>query len=224
MSLFLVLLTFAVLIILDLVKSSRRGTRLATSTMKQPRKDEGNAERYYHPGHLWVLVRSSEEVTVGVDDFAQRVVGRLSSIKLPEQGTRVQQGQPFVTLRHGEKTLTQVAPVSGVVREVNSKLMNDPTIVNSSPIQRGWIAKIVPTNLEVECRNLLRGISAAHWEEAVRNQLIQRFLSSVQPVLQDGGMIADNISDLLSLGDWEGFVNEFFPNTATWNDENKTKN
>ena len=219
MSLFLVLLTFVVLIILDLVKSARKQAVQGAARSKGASQSRAVAERYFHPGHSWVLVNSPREVTVGVDDFAQKVIGRLSSIILPSQGTRVQQGQSFVTLQRGRRALTQVAPVSGIITDVNASVLNDPSVVNASPLHHGWIAKIAPSNLEVERRNLLKGISASHWEEAIRNQLVQRIFSSVQPVLQDGGKIVDNVSDLITDEEWQGFVDEFFPAAVNRNED-----
>jgi glycine cleavage system H lipoate-binding protein len=224
MSLLLVLITLAVFIALDLAKSSRRRAILGKSPITDSRQRMPVAERYYHPGHSWVVVTSSDEVTIGVDDFAQKVIGHLSNIQLPEPGTRVQQGQAYATLRRGGKSLPQVAPISGVITAVNQRVSKNPTLVNASPFDRGWIMKIAPSNLALECRNLLRGISATQWEEAVRNQLNQWFSPSLHPVLQDGGMIIDNVSDLMSDEDWHDFVIDFFPIAETHGNENQTKN
>jgi glycine cleavage system H protein len=224
MSLLLVLITLAVFIALDLAKSSKRRAILEKSSLIDSRQRVPVAERFYHPGHSWAVVNASDEVTIGVDDFAQRVIGHLSNIHLPEPGTRVQQGQAYATLRRRGKSLPQVAPVSGVITVVNEKVSKNPTLVNASPFDRGWIMKIAPSNLALECRNLLRGISATQWEEAVRNQLNQWFSPSLHPVLQDGGMIIENVSDLMSDEDWHDFVEDFFPISEARSNDNQTKN
>jgi len=172
-------------------------------------------ERYFHPGHSWVLAHSSEPVVVGVNDFSQRFIGRLDGIELPREGTFLRQGEAMVTLKHGDKSLTQVAPVSGVVVEVNHQLKNNPTTVNDSPLEKGWIAKISPRDLTLELRNLLRGVIADRWQESVRTLLVHWFSPQLGTVMQDGGRIVDNVSDLVDGKEWSSLVNDFFPHCSS---------
>jgi glycine cleavage system H lipoate-binding protein len=172
-------------------------------------------ERYFHPGHSWVLVRSSEPVVVGVNDFSQRFIGRLDGIELPREGSFLRQGEAMVTFKHGDKSLTQVAPVSGVVVEVNAHLKSNPSIVNDSPLEEGWIAKISPRDLTLELRNLLRGVIADRWQESVRTLLVHWFSPQLGTVMQDGGGIVDNVSDLVDSKEWRLLVNDFFPHCSS---------
>ena len=172
-------------------------------------------ERYFHPGHSWVLVRSSEPVVVGINDFSQRFIGTLDGIELPRVGSFLRQGEAMVTLKHGDKSLTQVAPVSGVVVEVNNHLKNNPSTVNDSPFERGWIAKISPRDLTLELRNLLRGVIADRWQESVRTLLVNWFSPQLGTIMQDGGGIVDNVSDLVDNKEWRLLVNDFFPHCSS---------
>lgn len=178
-------------------------------------------DRYFHPGHSWVLVRSSSPVVVGVNDFSQRFIGRLDGIALPREGSFLRQGEAMVTLKHGDKSLTQVAPVSGVVVEVSNSLKNNPSAVNDSPLEGGWIAKISPRDLTLELRNLLRGVTADRWQESVRTLLVHWFSPQLGTVMQDGGGIIDNVSDLVDSKEWSLLVNDFFPHcNSTVNNNN----
>jgi glycine cleavage system H protein len=162
-----------------------------------------------------VLVRSSEPVVVGINDFSQRFIGRLDAIELPREGLFLRQGEAMVTLKHGDKTLTQVAPVSGVVVEVNNLLKSNPSMINDSPLEKGWIAKISPRDLTLELRNLLRGVIADRWEESVRSLLVHWFSPQLGTVMQDGGRIVDNVSDLVDSKEWRLLVNDFFPHCSS---------
>jgi glycine cleavage system H protein len=168
-------------------------------------------ERYFHPGHCWALVKTPQLATVGIDDFAQHLIGAVDAVEFPPEGYTVYQGQPVITLRHGTKTLTQVAPISGVVERINRRLATHPTLVNRSPYDRGWVLRMVPTNLRNDIHNLLRGGVAERWQEAVRIQLIKWFSPKLGTVLQDGGEFVANISDLLTDREWEQLLHEFFP-------------
>ena len=167
-------------------------------------------ERYFHRGHSWALVQSSKEVIAGVDDFSQRFIGKLDSIDLPRAGSVLRQGETMVTMKHGDKSLSSVAPVSGTVIEINSRLKDNPAIINDFPLEKGWIVKIAPYDLALELRILFKGVIADRWQEAVRAQLIHWFSPRFGTVMQDGGEIVDSVSDLVNDEEWHVLVNEFF--------------
>ena len=191
--------------------SKKVSTGLLTQPVpSQPAKAD-SIERYFHPGHSWALVQSSRPVIVGINDFAQRFIGKIDSVELPKVGAYVRQGDPMVTLRHGEKALTQVAPITGVVLEVNADLNDSPSSINTSCLEKGWIAKISARDLTVEIRNLLKGVAATRWQEAVRMQLVHWFSPRLGTVMQDGGDLVNNVSDLVNNEEWHSLVNDFFP-------------
>jgi glycine cleavage system H protein len=224
MSLVLALLTLGVFILLELVKRSRKKSAVSENSTAAQLSIPKPIERFYHPGHSWALVESDDEVIVGADDFAQRALGRLSGIQLPQLWTRVQQGEVYATLVRGEKSLPQAAPVSGMVVGVNRKLEETPDLINASPFDQGWIAKIAPMKLSLEVRNLLKGLVAERWEEAVRSHLVQWFSSPAQPLLQDGGKVVAGVSDLLTDDEWQRFTEEFFSIGKTNRNNNLSKN
>jgi glycine cleavage system H protein len=215
-SFILILLTIAVFIILELVRSSRK--RVGEEQHAKPAEASASArivERYFHPAHSWVLTSKSDAVVVGVDDFAQKMIGTIETIDLPPLGQPLTQGQVLATLRRGKKALAQVAPVSGVVVAVNDKLHRRPGLVNESPYDRGWIVKLAPASLNHDLRNLLKGSVAERWEEAVRSELVNWFAPRLGTVLQDGGGVINNVSGLVSEEEWERLVHEFFPVLAS---------
>ena len=216
MTIILVLVTLVVFLILGLLKSPSRKPETAEVKPSAANLSAIMFERYYHPGHSWALVSSAGEVTVGVDDFTQKAIGRLSKIELPALGVQVKQGEVYATLERGSKVLPQVAPLSGTIVGVNNKLASSPGVVNSSPLEKGWIARIAPTQLNLELRNLLKGVIADRWQEAVSSQVIHWFSTSLHPVLQDGGRIVDNVSDLMNDEEWRRFVQEFFSVETTY--------
>ncbi len=172
-------------------------------------------ERYFHPGHSWALVQPfAEEILVGVDDFSQRFIGSIESIQLPQAGSTIRQGEAMVTMKKGNKSLSQVAPISGVIAEVNTRVTATPSIVNDSPLEKGWLLKIVPRELSVELHNLLHGVAADRWQDGVRSHLIHWFAPKVGLVMQDGGRMIDSVSDQVSNEEWRMLSEEFFPNCS----------
>jgi glycine cleavage system H protein len=51
------------------------------------------------------------------------------------------------------------APISGKVESTNQELEDTPELINESPYEKGWICKIVPSHLEEELKNLMKGES-----------------------------------------------------------------
>lgn len=168
-------------------------------------------ELLFHPGHSWAQVRDAQTVAVGVDDFTQRFMGSVEAVRVKERGILIQQGEALATLRHKGRELTVVAPVSGVLTETNGDVLENPRVLNESPYERGWLAQIKPSRLEVELRNLLRGAAAERWREGLQAQMASWFAPKLGMVLQDGGEWADNLSDLLTDDEWKQLARTLYP-------------
>ena len=106
--------------------------------------------------HEWLRV--NEEVKggaiIGISDFAQEQLGDIVSIELPKSGGIFRQGQTIAIIDSVKASSDIYAPVSGEIIEVNEDLIEKPELINQSPYDSGWIAKIKPSNLE-EFENLL---------------------------------------------------------------------
>ncbi len=116
---------------------------------------------YYTQEHEWVRMEG-RLARVGITDFAQKKLGEVVYLELPEVGKRVRQlsepKTPDMELGVVEsiKAVSVIySPLSGTVREVNRELASKPELVNSDPYGRGWICVLEPENLEAELRNLL---------------------------------------------------------------------
>ncbi len=207
----LVILTLIVCLAIDFVRSRRAEESTA---VRQPVSLVPSAtailERYFHPGHTWARLEGASSATVGVDDIARGFIGTPESIEIAAKGTTVRQGEAMVKLRRGSRTLSLVAPISGVLLETNPGLTARPSLLKESPFEKGWVAKIAPLNLALELHNLLRGPLADKWREGVRAQLASWFAPKLGFVLQDGGELVDNFSELLSDKDWEELAENLF--------------
>lgn len=180
-------------------------------------------QRFFHPGHMWALEQKSEVMTIGTDDFAQKFIGTIENVQLPKAGSTVRQGEEIVEFRHKNKTLKQVAPISGVIIAVNKNLHHSPSLINDSPLEKGWIAKISPTDFAREKRNLLKGRVAERWLDAIRAELIH-FFAPQHFALQDGGNIIKNFSDHISDEEWLRLQNEFFPSVYSAGNKQENNN
>jgi glycine cleavage system H protein len=104
----------------------------------------------YTRTHEWVRVEGDVAV-VGVTDFAQSELGDITYLELPEPGTVVKQGESMGVIESVKAASDIYAPVSGEVVEVNRSVVDSPELVNKSPYDEAWLAKIrlsAPEKLE----------------------------------------------------------------------------
>lgn len=88
---------------------------------------------YYHLGHSWVKVESGNTVTVGMDDFAQKLVGDIEKINLPAISSPTLQGEKGWSLNIDERKFDMISPVSGEILSVNREAKESPEKANIDP-------------------------------------------------------------------------------------------
>jgi glycine cleavage system H protein len=86
----------------------------------------------YTNDHEWVSVSGSRG-RVGITDFAQRQLGDIVFVELPEAGRAVTQGQGCGTIESVKAVSELYSPVSGTVVEVNPAATSKPETVNTDP-------------------------------------------------------------------------------------------
>ena len=112
------------------------------------------AELQYTKEHEWAQV-DENIVTIGITEFAQDSLGEFVYVELPEEGQKVNQGEPFGVIESVKAVSDLFAPVSGTVIEVNMSLTDDPSVLNDDPVNNGWLIRI-EMDTEKELANLMR--------------------------------------------------------------------
>jgi glycine cleavage system H protein len=164
---------------------------------------------YYHQGHSWVIPQGAELVKVGVDDFAQRLVGSTNTISLPKVGSRIEQGDVGWKLGIDSKTIDMLSPVTGDVVAVNKDIVKNPLLINEDPYGKGWLLMVKPDNQHATVKNLLTGKLATAWMENTADTLRERMEGELGVVYQDGGLPVSGIAKALSPDAWDTMAGEF---------------
>uniref|UniRef100_A0A7J3ZLH8 Probable glycine cleavage system H protein n=1 Tax=Fervidicoccus fontis TaxID=683846 RepID=A0A7J3ZLH8_9CREN len=112
------------------------------------------SDRYYTSSDEWVKIEHNK-ARIGVTDYAQKQLKDIVGVELCEVGRKVRQGEVIATLDSIKATAEVYAPLAGTIEEVNERLVDAPELINNDPYGDGWIAVIVPSNLEEEKRKLL---------------------------------------------------------------------
>lgn len=217
MTILLVILTFAVFIAADALLTKRKeAAAVAGAPSPAPAAPEPAwvagyklpADRYYHRGHTWARPEG-DTVVVGLDDFAQRLVGQVKAVALPAVGDWLRQGEVAFGLGDDGRAADLVSPVEGEVVAVNRDLLRQPGLAADDPFGRGWVLKVRPSGLIANLRNLLSGSLARRWMEDCREALDLRLMALSGSVLQDGGVPVGDFARHVPAEDWRRLVHEF---------------
>ena len=86
-------------------------------------------ELLFHKEHAWIKVE--EEIgTIGISDFAQKQLGDILYVDIPDEGTEVVAGKEFGQIESAKSMSSLVAPVSGEVIEAHEFSDDDPEIIS----------------------------------------------------------------------------------------------
>ncbi|OGX10156.1 MAG: glycine cleavage system protein H [Omnitrophica WOR_2 bacterium GWA2_37_7] len=107
----------------------------------------------YTKDHEWVLVED-DIATIGITDYAQSSLGDITFIELPSVGDEAEQFGEIVSVESVKAASDVFSPISGRVVEINTELETDPALINRSPYEKGWLAKIEIADKE-ELSNLM---------------------------------------------------------------------
>lgn len=221
MTVIMVLLTFAIFLAIDYVRSRNKvGSRQEVHSVLSKTEShvvpevvagfEVPANVRYHAGHTWALSESRELVRVGIDDFASKLIGKIESISLPQRGRWVRQGQKIWTIFRDGKSVDMVSPIEGTISDVNEDVVKNPELARKDPYGEGWLVTVQAPDSKINFRNLLGGSLARLWTESAALQLRNRIPAMAEALAQDGGVAVDDITAHLPDEDWAELTREFF--------------
>lgn len=96
---------------------------------------------HFSEDHEWVRVEDGIG-TVGVTQYAQKALGDIVYVELPETGATLKKGGEAGVVESVKAASEVYAPVSGEVVGVNDSLPDSPAKVNEDPEGEAWFFKI----------------------------------------------------------------------------------
>jgi glycine cleavage system H lipoate-binding protein len=156
---------------------------------------------FVHSGHTWAKLGPSGAVQVGLDGFAQGILGRVDRYVLPVDGANLRQGEPAFAVLQAGKRIEFVSPVDGVVCAVNERINVDPAEARKEPYEKGWAFMLRPSNLSRDLKKLRIGAEASAWlAREARSFTEFLFLHRAAPAevgatLADGGIHAEGVME-----------------------------
>jgi glycine cleavage system H protein len=95
----------------------------------------------YTEQHEWARLEG-DVVTVGITDYAQKQLGDITYVELPEVDDELTKSEEACSIESVKAAASVYAPAGGTVTEVNEALDDDPSLVNTDPQGDGWIFKM----------------------------------------------------------------------------------
>ena len=206
----LVVLTVLGCIAVDLVLKRREKAAAEARLVREPSAlfptltaQELPGGLFVHGGHTWAKLDSSGAVQVGLDGFAQGILGRVDRFELPPDGATLRQGEPAFAVLQSGKRIEFVSPVDGVVCAVNLRINDNLPAARKEPYEKGWAFAIRPSNLTRNLKTLRIGAEATEWL-AKEARSFSEFLvlhraipQEVGATLPDGGTHVEGIMETM---------------------------
>ena len=119
---------------------------------------------HYTQSHEWVRI-DGEIGTIGITDHAQKELGEIVYLELPEVGHVYNADEEFGTVESVKAVSELFIPISGEIVEVNRSAIAEPGIVNDDPFGDGWLIKLKVTT-DDEIRKLMTADEYADYVQA----------------------------------------------------------
>lgn len=100
-------------------------------------------ELKYTKSHEWTR-KDHDRMIVGITEYAQHEISDVVFVELPHVGQEVKQGKSVSIVESVKAAFDIYAPVSGVIKAINTTLESNPALVNSDPYGKGWLFELTP--------------------------------------------------------------------------------
>ena len=99
---------------------------------------------HYTEEHEYVRKTDLGLIEVGITDYAQGELGDVVYVELPKVGTKLAKHDVFGTIEAVKAVSELFSPIAGEVAETNSRLDQEPALVNTDPYKDGWMIRLKP--------------------------------------------------------------------------------
>ncbi len=164
-------------------------------------------------GHCWASMDQDGTTKIGLDDFAKKLIGKVTAIELPNLGMVIKAGQPLFTIKQDNRSATFNSPFSGKVIRINTLLQNNLEALDATSYNANWICAIDTDDLDTEIKNLSIGKSAVNFfqDEIDRFIPLKKNIRTVDSSeAKDGSELYIGEFEKFENADWDKMVTEFF--------------
>lgn len=204
-----VLLTFVIIITINLIVTKIRDKKISVFSEEPPPADSCAVftkdsiyvpkDIYFNKNHVWASITDEGNLSLGFDDFINKIVQPNSIRMLIKTGERIHTNDNLFELRNGNKKITVKSPFTGIVHSINHPAINNFGAIKDDPYKDNWLIQMEPQKLGESLATLHIGKTVVEW---MKNEIarFKEFLgaihltpSTVGATMYDGGNIAEGI-------------------------------
>ena len=97
------------------------------------------SDRKYAKSHEWIKNLGNGLFEIGISDFAQKELGDIVYVNLPQPGDELEAGKPFADVESVKAVSDILSPLDGKVKEVNEAILSAPESINRAPYETWFI-------------------------------------------------------------------------------------
>ena len=98
------------------------------------------ADLKYSKTHEWVKDLGGGLFETGISDFAQKELGDIVYINLPQTGDELTEGKSFADIESVKAVSDILSHITGKVKEINEALVSAPDSINKAPYEN-WLIR-----------------------------------------------------------------------------------
>jgi len=164
---------------------------------------------HYHNGHTWARIESGGYMRVGLDDFSQKVFGQADGFELPLMGKEMNRDEIAWGLKRRDNLADVLAPVDGVIVEVNQRVKEDPGLANREPYGDGWLFLVRTPDVKSSAKKLMTDDTSIDWINNEVGVLEEMVTEVAGPLAADGGTFGPDLYGNLPGLDWKKLTKTF---------------
>ena len=104
-------------------------------------------DNLYTREHEWVRIEGNKG-EVGITEHAQKSLGDIVYVELPEIGDEIDAGDEFGSIESVKAVNSLYMPMSGNIIAVNTELKDSPETINEECYDEGWLIRFELSNQE----------------------------------------------------------------------------
>jgi len=164
---------------------------------------------HFHNGHTWARIESGGYIRIGVDDFALKLFGQADAFDLPLMGKEFDQSAVGWGLKRKENLPDILAPVGGVIVEVNSRVRENPGLANREPYGDGWLFIVRTPDIKKSVKELMIDSKSLSWMNTEVTNLENMIEDVAGPLAADGGHLAPDVFGNVPQLGWKNLTRRF---------------
>lgn len=106
-------------------------------------KDITSGIKHYNH-HMW-YTEEDGIITIGINEEGLADITEITSVDLPPEQEKVEEDVAIGTIETDDGPLDIYSPVEGTVIEINSQILDEPSVIQDDCYEEGWLLRIEPS-------------------------------------------------------------------------------